>query len=79
MRLSDLLALAPASVYIIKTDLQGYDCRALTDLNLFTSKVFIPYIHMEFNLLGHSDKEQCDKTVDILTDQGYLPHIKITV
>ena len=79
VKLSDLLALSPAPVYIIKTDLQGYDCRALADINLFTSGVFIPYIHMEFNMLGHSNKEQCHKTVDILTEHHYLPHIQITV
>ena len=79
VKLSDLLALSPAPVYIIKTDLQGYDCRALADINLYTSRVFIPYIHMEFNMLGHSNREQCDKTVDILTEHNYLPHIQITV
>ena len=77
---SDILSVSPASTYIIKSDLQGYDCRALSDNSLYTSHFFIPYIHMEFSVLyNNSDKEDCDRVVDVLMGNGYIPYMKLGV
>ena len=60
--------------------MQGYDCRALSDNSLYTSHFFIPYIHMEFSVLyNNSDKEDCDRVVDVLMGNGYIPYMKLTV
>ena len=78
--LVDILSVSPAPTYIIKTDLQGYDCRVFSDLRLYNSDIFIPFIHMELsNMYNNSNKEDCDRTVEVLTDHGYHPHIKLAV
>ena len=47
--LPDILSVIPAPTYIIKTDIQGYDCRALSDERLYTSQYLIPFILMEWH------------------------------
>ena len=79
VKLSDILTVSPSSTYIIKTDLQGYDCRAVSDLQLYNSDIFIPYIHMEIYLTSNSTRKACDKAVDILMDHGYIPFLPIQV
>ena len=79
VKLSDILSVSPSSTYIIKTDLQGYDCRALSDLQLYNSDIFIPYIHMELYLTSNSTGKSCDKAVDILMDKGYIPFLPLQV
>ena len=64
--MSDVLSVIPAPVFVIKTDLQDFDCRAFTDPNLFNSDVFIPYILMEFSMRKHSNREKCEEAVDVL-------------
>ena len=65
--LPDILSVIPSSTYIIKTDIQGYDCRALSDERLYTSDYFIPFIFMEWD----PQKPMCSHVGDVLTTHGY--------
>ena len=65
--LPDILSVIPSSTYIIKTDIQGYDCRALSDERLYTSDYFIPVIFMEWE----PQKPLCPHVVDVLMAHGY--------
>ena len=65
--LPDILSVIPSSTYIIKTDIQGYDCRALSDERLYTSDYFIPFIFMEWE----PQKPLCSHVVDVLMAHGY--------
>ena len=75
--LPDILALSPSPTYIIKTDIQGYDCRALCDERLYTSDYFIPVILMEWD----PQKPRCYQVVDVLMSYGYeaftMPDINV--
>ena len=75
--LPDILSLSPSSTYIIKTDIQGYDCRALSDERLYTSDYFIPVILMEWD----PQKPLCSHVVDVLMTHGYeafaMPDINV--
>merc|ERR1711953_18710 len=75
--LPDVLAVIPSSTYIIKTDIQGYDCRALSDERLYTSHYFIPFIYMEWS----PHEPLCSTLVDLLMSHGYeafaLPDINV--
>ena len=64
---------------LINKFLQGYDCRVFSDPGLYSSGLFIPYIHMEFNILDSANRVPCHHVVDILMEHGYIPHIQITV
>ena len=70
--LPDILSVIPAPTYIIKTDIQGYDCRALSDERLYTSQYLIPFILMEW----HPDQPLCSHLVDILLAHGYSPFLE---
>ena len=69
--LPDVLAVIPSSTYIIKTDIQGYDCRALSDERLYTSHYFIPFIYMEWS----PHEPRCLQLVDVLLGHGYSPYL----
>ena len=77
LTLPDILSLIPSPTYIIKTDIQGYDCRALSDERLYTSDYFIPFIFMEWE----PRKPKCFEVVDVLMSHGYeafaMPDMKV--
>ena len=72
LTLPDILSLIPSPTYIIKTDIQGYDCRALSDERLYTSDYFIPFIFMEW----HPHKPLCSQMLDVLTAHGYSAFVE---
>ena len=71
--LQDILSVFPAPTYIVKTDLQGYDCQVLSDEALYTGQHFIPFIFMEFD----SNSPRCSRAVDVLMSHGYSAFITI--
>ena len=73
--LPDILSVIPAPAYIVKTDLQGYDCQVLSDESLFSGQYFIPFIFMEFD----SNSPSCSRAVDVLMDHGYSAFIVVEV
>ena len=73
--LPDILNVIPAKTYILKTDIQGYECRVLSDLSLYSQQYFIPFIFMEFD----SDSPTCSGAVDVLMGHGYSALLKVQV
>ena len=75
--LPDIISIIPSQTYIIKTDIQGYDCRALSDERLYTSDYFIPVILMEWD----PQKPLCSHVLDVLMTYGYeaftMPDINV--
>ena len=65
--LRDVLSVIPAPTYILKIDIQGYDCQVLSQENLYSGPYFIPFIFMEYD----SDSSHCGSAVDVLMSQGY--------
>ena len=42
----------PDAAVVIKLDIQGFECRVLRHMDMFNTSLNIPYIFMEWNMLG---------------------------
>merc|ERR1719410_2002816 len=75
--MEDLLSVnpSPTSTYIIKTDIEGYDCKVVDPSILQSKSVYIPYIFMEW------DKESniCGDLATRLLSIGYKPWISNSI
>merc|ERR1719410_2851450 len=69
--LEDLLTVthSPTSTYIIKTDIEGYDCKVVDQYILERSHFYIPYIFMEWDW----EDSTCRDLYNILHGAGYKP------
>jgi len=75
---ADVFATIEAKVVIIKIDVEGHECKALTKEVLDQSLgKFVPYIFMEWANLRLNRHHTCDEYSAFLnsfTSSGYLPH-----
>jgi len=67
----DLLSvtLSPSSTYIIKTDIEDFDCEVIDPNDLQSTGHYIPYIFMEWN----GESETCGDLASSLLSIGYTP------
>ena len=68
--IDELLSVTPSnsSTYIIKTDIQGYDCQAVDMEKLMKNRIYIPYIFME---LFHNKNNSCQHLEKTMKQNGY--------
>jgi len=75
--LLDILNIVQAKTVIIKMDIQGHECKALTVPGVFSSGIFIPYIFIEWELmrLDHEASlcSNLDSVISLLKGRGYFP------
>jgi len=65
----DLLSLTLSSTYIIKTDIEDFDCEVIDPNVLQSTGHYIPYIFMEWN----GESETCWDLASSLLSSGYTP------
>ena len=71
---------ADATAVVIKLDIQGFECRVLRHFEMFNTLQNIPYIFMEWNMLGST--ELCPDLLDfigMMEKQGYIARDLATV
>lgn len=86
--MDDLLALnIPFDTALIKIDIEGHEHRAFRRAEKLLSRVFVPYIFMEWvklrtyfgaEITESTDKDLTFQLIDFLLSQGYSPHSSVT-
>ena len=63
----------PDAALVIKLDIQGFECRVLRHFEMFNTSRDIPYVFMEWNMLGST--ELCPDLlafIEMMERQGYV-------
>ena len=63
----------PDAAVVIKLDIQGFECRVLRHFEMFNTSRDIPYVFMEWNMLGST--ELCPDLlafIEMMERQGYV-------
>lgn len=81
--MDDLLQVITFNKSLIKLDIQGYECQAMKHASKILDKLYVPYIFMEWGLMGHhygdekhksSDKYRIQEMIRTLFDLNYRPY-----
>ena len=81
--LDDLLEVIPFNYTILKVDIQGYECQAFSHSEKLFNSLDIPYILMEWGLMGEhyqsdnhtsAEKYRIQELIKAMFDQNYRPY-----
>merc|ERR1712029_176202 len=69
--INDLLSVtsSPSSTFIIRTDVQGFDCQVIDIERLLKNKIYIPYIFMK---LTNDKNNSCQHLEQTMKQRGYV-------
>merc|ERR1719270_313550 len=69
--INDLLLVtsSPSSTFIIRTDVEGFDCQVIDIENLLKNKIYIPYIFMK---LTNDKNNSCQHLEQTMKQHGYV-------
>ena len=63
----------PDAAVVIKLDIQGFECRVLRHIDMFNTSLNIPYIFMEWNMLGSPDHcPDLQAFIKMMEGHGYI-------
>ena len=58
---------------VIKLDIQGFECRVLRHIDMFNTSLNIPYIFMEWNMLGSAELcPDLQSFIKMMEGHGYI-------
>ncbi|XP_041363318.1 uncharacterized protein LOC121378971 isoform X2 [Gigantopelta aegis] len=79
--MDDLLYLIPPTEAIIKIDIEGYECKAMSESAHFFKRIFVPYIFMEWQNMFAKRRNSApcpgkamQQLANTLSHYGYLPY-----